>query len=177
MKHRLLLGISTALILSLAGCGQIPMGNDGGTTTVSNKISSNLPSWMLISTNDVSSISVQGWGPGADGNFVVNPPARQSTTLINSLVNQLLKDKSIEPHVTAISQGGADWLQVKLKDGSSLVFAGFPNEPRPFQYNVTLANTSGKQEKNATISDDSGVITSTIQEISNKGVMVREKKH
>ncbi|MFD1673743.1 hypothetical protein [Alicyclobacillus fodiniaquatilis] len=173
---RLLLGMSTALILSLAGCET--SGTDEFDKAVTNKGgSSDLPSWMLISSNDVSSIGVQGWGPGADGSFVVNPSAGLSATLINSLVNQLPKDKAIKPHVVGESQGGADWLQVKLNNGSSLTFEGAPNESRPFQYGITFTNASGKQEKSAMISDVTGVVTSTIQKISSKGVMAREKKH
>lgn len=162
-------GVALSIVGILAGCGQ--------SSAVSSKVSSNLPSWMLISSNDLSSISVQGWGPGADGSFIVNPPAEQSATLINSLVNRLPKDKAIKPHVTAISQGGADWLVVKHKNGTSIEFANLPNEPTPIQYHVTLTSKSGKQEKSVMISDYSGVVTSTIQEISSKGVMVREKNH
>ncbi len=162
-------GAALSIVGILAGCGQ--------SSSVSGRVSSNLPLWMLISANDISSISVQGWGPGADGSFIVNPPAKQTATLINSLVNRLPKDKVIKLRVTAISQGGADWLVVKLKNGSSIEFANFPNDPTPIQYNVTLTSKSGKQEQSAMISDDSSVVTSTIQEISNKGVIVREKKH
>lgn len=147
-------GVAISIVGVFAGCGQ------------SSSRTTNLPSWMLISANDVSSISVQGWGPGAEGSFVINPPAGQSATLIHSLVNRLPKDKAIKPYVTAISQGGADWLVVKLKNGASIEFGNFPNDPTPIQYNVTLTSKSGKQERSAMISEDSGVVTSTILVIS-----------
>jgi|GEM_PF-4777068 len=151
---------------------------DGSQTwAVSLNQNSELPSWMSISSSDVSSISVQGWGPGADGNFMVYPPIGQSASLIHSLVAQLPKDRVIKPHVTATSQGGADWLVVKLKNGTTIQLASFPNDPTPMQYHVTLTNKSGKQEKSAMISDDSGIVTSTIHEISSNGIMVGQKKH
>jgi hypothetical protein len=135
-----------------------------------------LPSWLLFSPNDVSSVSVQGWGPGAEGNFTVHPAVGQSSILINSLVNRLPKDKAIRPYETLQSQGGESWLNIQLQNGSSIDFKSFPNELNPLQYHVIFSSSSDKKEKTAMISDISGVVTNAINEITNKGVMVRETR-
>lgn len=139
---------------------------------------SSLPSWLSFSPKDVSSVSVQGWGPGKYSNFTVHPAVGQSSILINSLVKQLPQDKAIKPYVTTVSTGGESWLNIQLENGSLIDFKSFPNEPKPFQYHVILTSSSGKEEKNAMISDISGVVTNAINEIKSKGVMVsRTKSH
>lgn len=159
------LGIATVLCV-IAGLGV----TGGRIYSVQN---SRLPSWALFSTADVASIIVQGFGPS--GNFVIHPTAGQSPALINSLVHQLPKDQSVKPHLTTTATGGARWLDVHLKNGFSIQFADFPNEPTPFQYIVTLTDKLGQEESNIMISDVFGGVTSIIRTISSRGVMVRQK--
>lgn len=129
-----------------------------------------LPSWGLFSARDVSAISVQGWGPGASGTYIIHPAAGQSPALINSFARQLSMDKRVKTHATANATGGADWLVIQLKNGSSIEFANFPNEPVPIQYIVSLTDKSGKQESRIMISDVSGGVATAIQAISSRGV-------
>jgi hypothetical protein len=156
MRKIFLLGI---IIFLLSGCSSVPK---------------KLPSWLSFSVSDVSSVRVQGWGPGADGNFTIKPSAEQLSTIVNSLVKKLSQDKAIRPHATSQSQGGESWLVVQLKNGSSIEFKDFPNETKPIQYRVILTSSSGK-EKTTMISDTSGVVKIAIQEITSKDVMMRNK--
>lgn len=135
-----------------------------------------LPSWLSISSNDVSSISIQGWGPGADGSFTIYPANGTSPRLINTVIDGLSNDKAIKPYTTPISQGGGEWIELKMKNGTSISLATFPNDPKPTQYIVTLDSAPGKPEKSAMISDVSGKVTSVFNEI-NKGKLVRQTTH
>lgn len=161
LKRVILSGVTIAMLSLVSGCGLFG--------------SPSKPSWLTVSAQDVSSIEVQGWGPGADGNYVIHPAAGQSAKLIDSLVHQLSKDKAIKSHQTGSATGGAHWLKVQLKNGSSITFADFPNDFTPVQYIVTLKNKSGKQESSLMISDVSGGVSSAINDITNNGTVVRQK--
>lgn len=167
-----------AIPMILTGCGQAKNQNATNVhptpTPPSSVQNHNLPSWLSISTADISSISIQGWGPGAAGNFVIYPASGTSTRLTKTMIDGLSRDEQITPYETAVSQGGGEWIDLKMKNGTSISFATFPNEPTPLQYIVTLNNTSGNQEKRTMILDDSGKVTSVFREI-NKGKLVRQK--
>lgn len=144
--------------------------------TVSSGRNPELPSWLSISSNDIRAISIQGWGPGADGNFTIYPAYGTSLSLINTVLDGLSNDKAIKPYTTPMSQGGGEWLELKMQNGTSISLATFPNEPKLPQYIVTLDSALGKPEKSTMISDVSGEVTSVFNEM-NKGKLVRQKTH
>ncbi|QQE78913.1 hypothetical protein [Alicyclobacillus sp. SO9] len=160
--------------LPLASSGTFPFSaGSHPTLTAPNSVQNpDLPSWLSISTTDINSISIQGWGPGAAGNFTIHPAKGTSARLINTLLKGLSNDTAIKPYQTAISQGGGEWLELKMKNGTSISFTSAPNNPT--QYTVKLDSASGKPEKDTMISDASGKITSVLNEIS-KGKLVRQK--
>lgn len=158
-----------AIPMILAGCDQVKCQNVTDShptpTSPSSVQTHRLPSWLSISTADINSILAKGWGPAVSGNYVIYPASGTSRRLIMTLVEGLSSDKEIAPHRTAVSKGGKR-IELKMKNGTSISFATIPNEPRPFQYIVTLDSSTGQQEKNAMISDDSGKVASVLDEIA-----------
>ncbi|MFB5188716.1 hypothetical protein [Alicyclobacillus fastidiosus] len=163
-----------AIPMLLVGCGQAKTQPDvASPSSVQNP---ELPSWLSISNSDIRYITIQGWGPGADGNFVIYPTVGSSSKLINTVIDGLSNDKAIKPYETPISQGGGEWLELTMKNGTSISLTTIPNGPRPFQYVVRLNSASGKHVTSTMIRDVSGKVTLVLDEMA-KGKLIRQKTH
>lgn len=164
----------------LAGCAHnTPTEAPNGGHEESNSMSvqnPSLPSWLSISSDKISSITIQGWGPGAAGNFTIYPANGTSPRLINTLIDGLSNAKAIKPYTTPISQGGGEWIELTMTNGTSISFATFPNEPKPIQYIVNFDDKSQGPKRSTMISDVSGKVTTVLHEIA-KGKLVRQKSN